>query len=109
LLTTQSIEARAPQGDACEPVRLVVYKRESKAKERKGAERQRRSELYTIFKSRDCNCLPFTAVICRNLPFSASAVTPTGEDLTVAVGKNDASLFRWEIGFQVEWADPTLL
>jgi len=75
MLITQSIEARAPQGDACKPIRLVVYKRESKAKERKGAERQRRSELYTIFKSRDCNCLPFTAVICRNLLFSASAVT----------------------------------
>jgi len=75
MLTTQLIKARAPQGDACEPIRLVVYKQESKAKERKGAEQQRRSELYTIFKSRDCNCLPFTAAICRNLPFSTSAVT----------------------------------
>jgi len=75
MLTTQLIEARAPQGDVCELVQLVVYKRESKAKERKRAERQRRSELYTIFKSRDCNCLLFTAVIYHNLPFSASAVT----------------------------------
>jgi len=30
---------------------LVVYKQGSKAKERRGEERQRRSELYTIFKS----------------------------------------------------------
>ena len=55
MLTTQSIEARAQQGDACKPIQLVVYKRGSKAKERKGEERQRRSELYTIFKSRDCS------------------------------------------------------
>jgi len=74
MLATQSIEARAPQGDAGKPVQLVAYKRGSKAKERKGEERRRRSELYTIFKSRDCNCLPFTAAICRNLLFFTSAV-----------------------------------
>jgi len=39
MLITQLIEARAPQGDACEPIRLVVYKREFKAKERKETER----------------------------------------------------------------------
>jgi len=55
-------------------MQLVVYKRGSKAKERKGEERQRYSELYTIFRSRDCSCLPFTAAICRTLPFSSSAV-----------------------------------
>ena len=52
MLTTQSIEARAPQGDVGKPVQLVVYKRGSKARERKGEERKHRSELYTILQSR---------------------------------------------------------
>jgi len=65
-----------------QPIQLVVYKQESKAKERRGEEQQRRLKLYTICKSRDCNCLPFTAAICRFLPFSASAVTISLKILT---------------------------
>ncbi|OCL07332.1 laccase-like multicopper oxidase [Glonium stellatum] len=57
----------------------------------------------------DCVDEPSASLV----PYVSQTVTsPTGEDLTVAVGKNDASLFRWQIGaesFQVEWADPTLL
>ena len=34
-------------------VQLVVYKRGSKARERKGEEGQRRSKSYTILKSRE--------------------------------------------------------
>jgi len=45
-------EARAQPGDACKPIQLVVYKRGSKARERKGEERKHRSELYTILRSR---------------------------------------------------------
>ncbi|KAF2495700.1 laccase Lcc4 [Lophium mytilinum] len=43
---------------------------------------------------------------------SQTVVSPTGDDLTVAVGKNANNLFRWQIGsdsFEVEWADPTIL
>ena len=36
LLATQAIEARAQRKDAGKPVRLVVYKRGYKARERKG-------------------------------------------------------------------------
>ncbi|KAF2807959.1 laccase Lcc4 [Mytilinidion resinicola] len=47
------------------------------------------------------------------VPFlSQTVVSPTGDDLTVAVGKNANNLFRWQIGtdsFAVEWADPTIL
>jgi len=71
MLATQSIKARARQGGRASLYDWIVYKRGSKAKERRGEERQRRSKLYTICKSRDCNCLPFTAVIYRNLPQSA--------------------------------------
>jgi hypothetical protein len=35
------------------PVQLVVYKRGSKARERKGEEGQRRSKSYTILESRE--------------------------------------------------------
>jgi len=34
------------------PIQLVVYKQESKARERKGEEGQRRSKSYTIIESR---------------------------------------------------------
>ena len=72
-------------------MQLVVYKRGSKARERKGEEEQRRSMFYAIFASRDrnlrqsvaicqyCNtvrdCLKLSAIVCYNLPFSISAVT----------------------------------
>jgi len=52
MLITQLIEAYARQEDACKPIRLVVYKRGSKARERKGEERKHRSELYTVLQSR---------------------------------------------------------
>jgi FtsP/CotA-like multicopper oxidase with cupredoxin domain len=47
------------------------------------------------------------------VPFlSQTVVSPTGDDLTVAVGKNANNLFRWQISsdsMAVEWADPTIL
>ncbi|OCK79607.1 multicopper oxidase [Lepidopterella palustris CBS 459.81] len=47
------------------------------------------------------------------VPYLSQTVTsPTGDDLTVAIGRNSANLFRWQIGtesFQVEWDDPTIL
>ena len=50
LLATQTIEARAQRNDAGKPVRLVVYKREYKAKERKKEDGWCRG-LVQIFKS----------------------------------------------------------
>ena len=45
------------------PVQLVVYKRGSKARERKRDEGWRRSTLYTILWSRDGNCLKLCEIV----------------------------------------------
>ena len=80
LLATRSIEARARQEGRVSLYDWIVYKRGSKARERKGEERKYRSKLYTILWSRDSN-LPLRNSKLRqsngNLPvlFSTSAVT----------------------------------
>jgi len=66
MLATWLIEARAQQEGRASLYNWIVYKRGSKARERKGEERKHRSKLYTILWSRDSN-LP--------VPFSTSAVT----------------------------------
>jgi len=48
LLATQLIEARARQEGRASLYDWIVYKRGSKARERKGEERKHRSKLYTI-------------------------------------------------------------
>jgi len=53
LLATQSIEARARQKGRASLYDWIVYKRGSKAGERKGEERKHRSKLCTILRSRD--------------------------------------------------------
>jgi len=54
----------------------IVYKRESKARERKGEKEQRRLMFYKIFASRDRNIRQSMATCrCVVLPSSASAVT----------------------------------
>jgi len=55
MLATQSIEARARQEGRASLYDWIVYKRGSKAKERKQEERKHRLKLYTIFWSRDGN------------------------------------------------------
>ena len=45
------------------PVQLVVYKRGSKARERKGEEEQRRLMFYMIFASRDHNLRQFASTV----------------------------------------------
>jgi len=61
MLATRSIEARAWQEGRASLYDWIVYKRGSKAKERKQEERKHRSKLYTIFWSRDSN-LPQLAI-----------------------------------------------
>jgi len=53
VLATQSIEARARQEGRASLYDWIVYKRGSKARERKGEERKHRSKLCTILWSRD--------------------------------------------------------
>jgi len=53
VLATRSIEARARQEGRASLYDCIVYKRGSKAKERKQEERKHCSKLYTIFWSRD--------------------------------------------------------
>ena len=48
VLATRSIEARARQEGRASLYNWIVYKRGSKARERKGEERKHRSKLYTI-------------------------------------------------------------
>ena len=55
MLATQLIEARARQEGRVSLYDWIVYKRGSKARERKGEERKHRSKLYTILWSRDGN------------------------------------------------------
>jgi len=52
VLATRSIEARARQEGRASLYDWIVYKRGSKARERKGEEGQRRLKSYTIRKSR---------------------------------------------------------
>jgi len=66
MLATWLIEARAQQEGRASLYNWIVYKRGSKARERKGEEQKHRSKLYTILWSRNGN-LP--------VPFSTSAVT----------------------------------
>jgi len=51
VLATQSIEARARQEGRTSLYNWIVYKRGSKARERKGEERKHRLKLYTILWS----------------------------------------------------------
>jgi len=93
MLATQLIEAWARQEGRASLYDWIVYKQESKARERKGEEEQRRLMFYAIFALRDrnlrqfastvilseivWNCLRLSATIhCHNPPFSTSAVTP---------------------------------
>jgi len=48
LLATQSIEARTRQERRVSLYDLIIYKRGSKARERKGEGEQRRSMFYTV-------------------------------------------------------------
>ena len=57
MLATRSIEARARQEGRASLYNWIVYKRGSKARERKGEERKHRLKLYTIIWSRDGNLL----------------------------------------------------
>jgi len=57
MLATRSIKARAWQEGRASLYDWIVYKRGSKARERKGEERKHRSKLYTIIWSRDGNLL----------------------------------------------------
>jgi hypothetical protein len=76
MLATQSIEAWARQEGRASLYDWIVYKRESKARERKGEEEQRCSMFYEIFASRDRNMRQSVATCrCVVLPSSASAVT----------------------------------
>jgi len=80
MLATRSIEARARQEGRASLYDWIVYKRGSKARERKGEERKHCSKLYTILWLRNGN-LPLRDGKLRqsdgNLPvlFSTSAVT----------------------------------
>jgi len=71
MLATRSIEARARQEGRASLYDWIVYKRESKAREREGEERKHRLKLYTIIWSRDGNLLSRdgklrqVAVICQ--------------------------------------------
>ena len=62
VLATRSIEARARQEGRASLYNWIVYKRGSKAKERKQEERKHCLKLYTIFWSRNGN-LPQLAII----------------------------------------------
>jgi len=64
MLATQLIEARARQEGRASLYDWIVYKRGSKARERKGEEEQRRSMFYAIFASRDRN-LRQSVAICQ--------------------------------------------
>jgi len=66
MLATRLIEAQARKEGRASLYDWIVYKRGSKARERKGEERKHRLKLYTILWSRNSN-LP--------VPFSTSAVT----------------------------------
>jgi len=48
----------------------IVYKRESKARERKEEEGQCRSKIYTILWSRDCNYVKLSETACDCPPQS---------------------------------------
>jgi hypothetical protein len=61
MLATRSIEARARQEGRASLYDWIVYKRGSKAKERKQEEWKHRLKLYTIFWSRD-GILPQLAI-----------------------------------------------
>jgi hypothetical protein len=52
MLATQLIEARTRQERRVSLYDWIVYKRGSKARERKGEEGQRRSKLYAVLESR---------------------------------------------------------
>jgi len=80
MLATQSIKARARQEGRASLYNWIVYKRGSKARERKGEERKHRSKLYTILWSRNSNLPLYNGKLRQsngNLPvlFSTSAVT----------------------------------
>jgi len=64
VLATQSIEARVRQEGRASLYDWNVYKRGSKARERKGEEEQRRSMFYAILASRDRN-LRQSVAICQ--------------------------------------------
>ena len=69
MLATRLIKTRARQEGRASLYDWIVYKRGSKARERKGEERKHRSKLYTILWLRDGN-LP--------VPFPTSAVIYSG-------------------------------
>jgi len=75
LLATWSIEAQVRQEGRASLYDWIVYKRGSKARERKGEEEQRRSMFYMIFWSRDCYCTRLSETVCNCPPQSTSAVT----------------------------------
>ena len=64
LLATQSIEARVQQEGRASLYDWIVYKRESKARERKGEKEQRRLIFYAIFALRNRN-LRQSVAICQ--------------------------------------------
>ena len=53
----------------------IVYKRGSKARERKGEEGERRSEIYTIFDHMTATVRDLSDTVRNCPPFSTSAVT----------------------------------
>ena len=87
LLATRSIKARARQEGRASLYDWIVYKRGSKARERKGEERKHHSKLYTILQSHTGNLpsrngnLPLYNGKLRQsngnlpVPFSTSAIT----------------------------------
>ena len=63
MLATQSIEARARQEGRASLYDWIVYKRGSKARERKGEEEQRRLMFYAIFASHNRNLQQFASTV----------------------------------------------
>jgi hypothetical protein len=72
MLATRLIKARARQEGRASLYDWIVYKRGSKARERKGEEQKHRSKLYTILWSRDGNLRQSDGNL--PVPFPTSAV-----------------------------------
>ena len=63
MLATQLIKARARQEGRASLYNWIVYKQESKARERKGEEEQRRLMFYAIFALYNRNLQQFASTV----------------------------------------------
>jgi len=68
MLATRLIKAQAQQEGRVSLYNWIVYKRGSKARERKGEERKHRSKLYTIIWSRDGKLRQVAAIYQYRFP-----------------------------------------